>query len=129
MNQPTAFFSRHLLTLLLLICTLSISATTQALDPWSDKEIVGAVLAIGLQDNQKPIIAKAVETCVQGYAADVKKLLRANNQANLKRKILKNRKFRLKDLDSTLIPLLTEEQIAPYETFKSLLTQKMALPG
>jgi hypothetical protein len=129
MNQPTAFFSRHLLTLLLLICTLSVSATTQALDPWSDKEIVGAVLAIGLQDNQKPIIAKAVETCVQGYAADVKKLLRANNQANLKRKILKKRKFRLKDLDSTLIPLLTEEQIAPYETFKSLLTQKMVLPG
>ena len=129
MIQPTATFSLHFFKLLLLVCTLSVSTTTQALDPWSDKEILGAVLAIGLQDDQKPMVAKAVETCVQGFAADVKKLLRANNQTNLERKILKKRKYRLKNLDSTLIPLLTVEQIAPYETFKSLLTQKMALPG
>ena len=129
MIQPTAVFSSHFLKLLLLACMLSVSTTTQALDPWSDKALLGAVLAIGLQAHQKPLVAKAVETCVQGFAADVKKLLRANNQANLKRKILKKRKYRLKNLDSTLIPLLTEEQIAPYEAFKSLLANKMALPG
>ena len=125
MIQPTSFLSMHCLRLLLLLCTLCVSATSQALEPWSDPEILKAVFDIGLQEDQKPVFAKAVEACVQGYANDVKKLLRANNQTNLKRKILKKGSYRLKALDKTMSKLLTETQAAPFDEFKSLLSGKM----
>ncbi|MEO6421638.1 MAG: hypothetical protein ABIO31_02770 [Candidatus Nitrotoga sp.] len=98
--------------------------TTQALESLSDQEILKAVFVLGLQEDQKQVFARAVEDCVQGYAKVVNKLMSANNQANLKRTILKKRNYRPNALDSTMRKLLTEPQATPYDDFRFILTRK-----
>ena len=121
--------SSPLLSLALLFGTLFATANSQALDPWSDPQIVRAVFALNLADDQKPLFASAVEDCLQGYMSDVKKLMRANNQTDLDRKLAKKRKSRLKALDDAMAKVLTEPQKPSYEEFRTLLNQKIDQQG
>ena len=75
-TQVRYLLSSPLLSLALLFGTLFATANSQALDPWSDPQIVRAVFALNLADDQKPLFASAVEDCLQGYMSDVKKLMR-----------------------------------------------------
>ena len=125
-NQHNLF-----MRLALLIVVLASSVSAQAVQPWSDPEILTALMAIDLRDEQKPIFASGVNTFMQDIASDVKKIMRSNNPSDMERKIMKKRNARVKAMDKTMQDLLTAEQMPKYGEYKTVLITKMAasLPG
>ena len=125
-NQHNLF-----MRLALLIVVLASSVSAQAVQPWSDPEILTALMARDLRDEQKPIFASGVNTFMQDIASDVKKIMRSNNPSDMERKIMKKRNARVKAMDKTMQDLLTAEQMPKYGEYKTVLITKMAasLPG
>ncbi len=97
----------------------------EASQPWTHPEVLRAAIVIGLSEDQRPLFRGAVSEFLQGFGADVQRLLRANNQTNLPRKIASKRRIRAKAMDEQMQELLSEEQFTAYESYRDKLLEQM----
>ena len=111
------------------VVCISLSLNVQAaedVEPWRHPEVLKAAIDIGMNAEQRPQFQTAITEMLQGYGADVRKLLRAHNQTNLPKKIEKKRKVRVKALDKNVAGFLNEDQMPAYESYRDTLLDKMA---
>ena len=94
-------------------------------EPWAHPEVLRAAYFIGLDTTQQPQFRAYVTEFLQGYSADVRKLLRGNNVTNLRRKVATKRRNRVNDMNEAMAKILSQEQLTSYEAYRDLLLQKM----
>lgn len=111
------------------VCFLALLALPVAAEQagaWADPAVIEAAYRIGMDDAQRPAFRDAVAAFFEGYAADVQRLLRRNNQTDLPRKIAAKRRNRVKQLDQRMGEILRPEQMPAYGEYRDLLLEKMA---
>ena len=97
----------------------------QEYDPWLNPEVLRAAWEIGVTAEEQLEFRSAVTDFLQGYGADVRRLLNGNNRTDLPRKIARKRRVRVKAMDERIALILTDHQIPRYETYRDLLLKKM----
>ncbi len=93
--------------------------------PWTHPDVLRAAAQINLTDAQLKGFRSHVAEFLQGYGSDVARLMRANNQTNLPRKIAGKRRARVSNMDERMGDLLTAEQLPAYQSYRDTLLQKM----
>lgn len=113
---------------ILAVAVLVFSTAVTAEEPtpaYMHPEVIRAAAQINMDENQQATFRQAVTDFLQGYGSDVGRLLRANNQTNLPRKIAKRRRVRAGEMDETMQKALSEDQFPAYETYRDTLLAKM----
>ena len=126
--------NKSLLTaaVLLLSATLVFSTNLTAAEPqapWTHPDVLQAAVNIGMTEEQQPQFREALTEFLQGFGADVRKLLRANNQTDLPGKIERKRKRRVSTMDKQMSTFLDSTQYAAYEIYRVMLLEKMEEAG
>ncbi len=115
--------------LLLLVALTVLTGATHAQEdaqPWTHPDVLQAAANIRMNPEQRAQFRSSVTEFLQGYSADVQKLLRAHNQTGLPRKIAKKRRHRVSAMNEQMGALFSESQYAAYETYRDTLLEKMA---
>ncbi|MEM7099916.1 MAG: hypothetical protein AAF541_16735 [Pseudomonadota bacterium] len=94
-------------------------------EPWAHPDVIRAAYIIGLDAKQQPKFRAHVTQFLQGYGADVRKLLRGHNVTNLPRKISTKRRNRVREMDDAMARILTKDQLLSYQDYRDLLLAKM----
>jgi len=113
---------------LLFSATLVLSTKLTAAEPqapWTHPDVLLAAVNIGMTEEQQPQFREALAEFLQGFSADVRKLMRANNQTDLPRKIERKRNRRVSTMDKHMSTFLDSTQYAAYETYRDSLLEKM----
>ncbi len=92
---------------------------------WAHPDVVKAAIQINMDEVQRDQFQASVTEFLEGYAADVRRLMRANNQTGLPRKIRRKRRSRVNTMDEQMAGVLSEEQIPAYENYRDTLLAKM----
>ncbi len=104
----------------------SIHAAEEQTQPWAHPDVLRAAMQINMNAEQRPKFQASVTEFLQGYGADVQRLMRANNQTGLPRKIAQKRRYRVSAMDEQMGALFGESQYSAYETYRDTLLAKMA---
>lgn len=123
MNKSLMTAAVLLLSATLIFSTNLTAAESQA--PWTHPEVLQAAVNIGMTDEQQPQFREALTEFLQGFSADVRKLMRANNQTDLPRKIERKRNRRVSNMDKQMSTFLDPTQYAAYEIYRDTLLEKM----
>ncbi|MEM7077882.1 MAG: hypothetical protein AAF513_04545 [Pseudomonadota bacterium] len=100
-------------------------AQDQPVPPWMAPEVLKAAIDINMTQEQSQQFRGAITEFLQGFNADVRKLLNGNNVTNMPRKIAKKRRVRVESMDEQMGAILSAEQQAAYANYRDLLLAKM----
>lgn len=113
-------FVRALFFALSLAISLSVTAAEQT-PAFLLPEVLEAAVAINLTDAQKPKFQAALTDFVNARVDAVNRLIRKNNQTNLKRKIKSKSNALLKKMDSAMAEFLLDDQLPAYQHYRDTL--------
>ena len=119
-----AMLKQFIITALILSCAATYAE--EEVQPWRHPDVLKAAIDMRVSAEQRPQFQAAITAMLQGYASDVRKLMRAHNQTNLPKKIEKKRKVRTKAMDKAVAEFLNKDQIPAYEIYRDTLLAKMA---
>lgn len=93
---------------------------------WAHDDVIEAAIQINMDKAQQDQFRASVAEFLEGYVADVQRLMRGNNQSGLPRKIRSKRRARVSTMDEQMAEVLSEEQLPAYENYRDTLLAKMA---
>ena len=112
--------------LVLVILGLQPAFGAEAGGAWQDPQVLRAAFEIDMTPEQRPHFRESMTEFLQGYGADVRRILNGRDRTDLPRKIERKRRARLRSMDRQMGDFLTEAQWPAYERWRDLLLEKMA---
>ena len=92
---------------------------------WAHPDVLKAAIQINMDKAQQDQFRASIAAFLEGYVADVQRLMRGNNQSGLPRKIRSKRRARVSTMDEQMTEVLSEEQFPAYENYRDILLAKM----
>ena len=111
-------------SVLFLTITLSLYAVEQK-PAFLQPEVLRAAIAINLTEEQKPRFQAALGEFINARMQAINRLVRKNNQTDLKRKIKSKSNSLLKQMDKDMAAFLSEEQLPAYQSYRETLKANM----
>ena len=112
------------LAALLLIASSGVLAQEEQ-QPWTHPDVLKAAVDIQMSQEQWQEFRAAITRMLQGYSADVQRLLNGRARQNLPRRIAAKRRQRVATMDEEMTEILEAEQLPLYEVYRDTLLQKM----
>lgn len=99
----------------------------QPIGVWADPQVLDAIRAINLNASQAKVFRASATKYGDDLRAATAKIFR--DRLDIKRKLKKKQRVLAKRMDDEIMASLNSEQVSAYQTFSTLLSDKIKAPG
>ena len=122
-------FAMRLILVLFFTLAPSVGMAFLAQSPWLQPDVIKAAVDLELDANQLPLFRQSVTELMSNQVRATNRILRANNVADVQRRLETATKRQFKKLDRSVAKFLNEQQLARYANYRAALQRHLLHRG